>query len=198
MPDPANWDCCRRNRITARARFTSSGSRKREEVEAAGCILAKIRSQRQGFDLTPNQLIELKQKHVGERTIRALVALPAGPQSSTPRSSAAPPVPLASIATPAAPVIPVNETHRRVPVQWTRWTDPQEGAFAVSIPRGWSVNGAPSATDTRKSVLVVSPDQQIRITLAQVRHDIGSFRDFLPLFQRQVPSIQGACSQTAV
>jgi hypothetical protein len=280
-------------------------------------ILAKIRSQRQGFDLTPDQLIELKQNHVSERIIRAMLALPSAPQPVTQRV-AVPPPPVAPSAAPSAVVKPLKwtahndpmgfsvnvpagwELHAdrkagriaiespqgqkaivwpvflekqhvdersagvllkqlarqvgpnlawgtpeilqgaarvqargsgngaailrwdrmpdgtavylycamapaalyraseetfstifqsfhttpspaapaaakaqasapaRVPIRWTRWTDPREGAFAASIPQGWSVSGGSirhSATDIRKCVLVVSPDQQIRITL---------------------------------
>jgi len=61
-------------------------------------------------------------------------------------------------------------------VAWVRWTDPREAAFAASVPQGWSVSGGSfrqSATDIRKSVVLLSPDRQIRITAGDV--NLGGF-----------------------
>lgn len=52
-------------------------------------------------------------------------------------------------------------------LEWVRWNDPREGAFTASVPQGWSVSGGSlrrSATDIRKSLILLSPDRQIRIT----------------------------------
>jgi hypothetical protein len=62
------------------------------------------------------------------------------------------------------------------PLNWVRWNDPREGAFAASVPQGWSVSGGSfrqSATDIRKSVVLLSPDRQIRIAAGDV--NLGSF-----------------------
>jgi hypothetical protein len=62
------------------------------------------------------------------------------------------------------------------PLQWVRWSDPREGAFTASVPQGWSVSGGSfrqSATDIRKSVVLLSPDRQIRITSGDA--NLGSF-----------------------
>ena len=56
----------------------------------------------------------------------------------------------------------------RAVLKWTRWNDPHEGAFGVSIPQGWSINGGSirhSPTDIRESVVVLAPDGQVRITV---------------------------------
>jgi hypothetical protein len=61
-------------------------------------------------------------------------------------------------------------------VAWVRWTDPREGAFAASVPQGWSVSGGSfrqSATDIRKSVVLLSPDRQIRIIAGDA--NLGAF-----------------------
>jgi hypothetical protein len=274
-------------------------------------ILVKIGSQHQSFDLTPDQLIELKQNHVSERVIRAMLAVPSGPQAAPLRAPVVATVVPATVAAPvkwashndpmgfsvsvpagwelhadrkagritietaqrqkaiiwpvflekqqldersagvllqqlarrvgpelswgnpevlrgvmrvgargssngaailrwnalpdgtavylycamapAALYRPSSEafsgilksfqivpsasgpapsaagvTPARAPLKWTRWTDPREGAFAVSIPQGWSVSGGAirhSTTDIRESLIMLSPDQQIRITL---------------------------------
>lgn len=73
-------------------------------------------------------------------------------------------------ASPAKSAPPVSQ------VTWVRWTDPREGAFGASVPRGWSVSGGSlrqSATDIRKSVVLLSPDGQIRITAGDA--NIGGF-----------------------
>ena len=62
------------------------------------------------------------------------------------------------------------------PVAWVRWTDPREGAFAASVPRGWSVSGGSfrqSATDIRKGLVLLSPDGQIRIAAGDP--NVGAF-----------------------
>jgi hypothetical protein len=78
--------------------------------------------------------------------------------------------------TPAASEATVPPVHAYMPLKWTRWTDPREGAFGASIPQGWSITGGSirhSATDIRKSVVVVSPDREIRITLGDT--SIGAY-----------------------
>jgi len=84
----------------------------------------------------------------------------------TPAANRAPPA-----AAPPAPIPPP-----RPPLTWTRWTDPREGAFGVSIPQGWSITGGSvrqSATDIRKNVVVLAPDGQIRIRVGD--DQIGAF-----------------------
>ena len=71
---------------------------------------------------------------------------------------------------------PGNNTPPASQVAWVRWTDPREGAFGASVPQGWSVSGGAfrqSATDIRKSLLLLSPDGQIRITAGDA--NIGAF-----------------------
>ncbi|HUI55093.1 MAG TPA: hypothetical protein VLY04_08985 [Bryobacteraceae bacterium] len=71
------------------------------------------------------------------------------------------------------------------PVKWTRWTDPREGAFGVSIPQGWSITGGSirySATDIRESVVVLAPDRTIRITAGDA--NIGAFAEPHPMYAR--------------
>lgn len=51
------------------------------------------------------------------------------------------------------------------PITYTAWTEPNEKAFTVQIPRGWHVVGGEyrcSAIDLRAQYSVVSPDGQIR------------------------------------
>lgn len=78
---------------------------------------------------------------------------------------------LADRKAPGAPMPPAVQ-----PVSWTRWTDPREGAFSASVPQGWSASGGAfrqSATDIRQSLVVQSPDGQIRITVGDP--NIGIF-----------------------
>ena len=59
---------------------------------------------------------------------------------------------------------------------FVNWTDPREGAFAVSVPRGWQVIGGTyrmSATDVRYALTMGSPDGQIRVTNGDA--NIGGF-----------------------
>ncbi|MGO9318585.1 MAG: hypothetical protein ACLPXT_16305 [Terracidiphilus sp.] len=52
------------------------------------------------------------------------------------------------------------------PVTYVNWSDPQEGAFTIQVPRGWQVAGGAfhlAATDVRSSVTMISPDGQMRI-----------------------------------
>jgi hypothetical protein len=91
-------------------------------------ILAKISSQRQGFDLTPDQLIQLKQNHVSERVIRAMLSLPAAPQPAVQRPE--PRAPSAIAATPTAPAV--------TSVKWTTHTDSM--GFSVNVPAGWELH----------------------------------------------------------
>ena len=71
--------------------------------------------------------------------------------------------------TPAADTAaPAASSPARAVLKWTRWNDPHEGAFGVSIPQGWSINGGSirhSPTDIRESVVVLAPDGQVRITV---------------------------------
>jgi hypothetical protein len=62
------------------------------------------------------------------------------------------------------------------PVAWIRWTDPREGAFTASVPQGWNVSGGAfrqSATDIRQSLIMLSPDRQIRLTVGDA--NVGAF-----------------------
>ena len=52
------------------------------------------------------------------------------------------------------------------PVTYVNWSDPQEGAYTIQVPRGWQVAGGAfhlTATDVRSSVTMISPDGQMRI-----------------------------------
>jgi hypothetical protein len=73
----------------------------------------------------------------------------------------------------------------RTALRWTRWNDPHEGAFGASIPQGWSVTGGSirhSATDVRKSVVVLAPDRQMRITIGD--DNIGTYAAPHPMYGR--------------
>ena len=62
------------------------------------------------------------------------------------------------------------------PVAWVRWTDPREGAFNASVPQGWSVTGGAfreSATDIRKSLVLLSADHEIRLAVGDA--NVGVF-----------------------
>jgi len=82
--------------------------------------------------------------------------------------------------TPAAAggVTPTAAAPAPAVLKWTRWTDPREGAFGVSVPQGWSITGGSirySATDIRESVVVLAPDQRIRITVGDA--NIGAYAE---------------------
>jgi len=54
------------------------------------------------------------------------------------------------------------------PVTYVNWSDPQEGAFTIQVPKGWQVAGGAfhlTATDVRSSVTMISPDGQMRISI---------------------------------
>src|SRR5215470_3097772 len=85
-------------------------------------ILAQIREKHQAFDLTADQLIELKSASVGERVIRMMMEAPA-PAA----------IPLKPATTPAA----VQAAAVQAPVQWITHTDPM--GFSLSSPAGWDV-----------------------------------------------------------
>jgi hypothetical protein len=70
-------------------------------------------------------------------------------------------------------------------VAWVRWTDPREGAFSASVPQGWNVSGGAfrqSATDIRQSVILLSPDHQIRMTVGDA--NIGAYTAPNPMYAR--------------
>jgi hypothetical protein len=62
------------------------------------------------------------------------------------------------------------------PVTYVNWSDPQEGAYTLQVPRGWQVSGGAyrlSATDIRNSATMISPDGQMRIFIGDT--NIGAF-----------------------
>jgi hypothetical protein len=70
-------------------------------------------------------------------------------------------------------------------VSWIRWSDPREGAFSASVPQGWNVSGGAfrlSATDVRKSLVLLSPDRQIRVAVGDA--NIGAFTMPDPMYAR--------------
>ena len=76
----------------------------------------------------------------------------------------------------AAP--PAENVSPPQPVSWVRWTDPREGAFSASVPQGWNVTGGAfrqSASDIRQSLIVISPDHQIRMAVGDP--NIGVFTE---------------------
>jgi hypothetical protein len=76
----------------------------------------------------------------------------------------------------AAPITATPAPQPSTALKWTRWNDPREGAFGVSIPQGWSITGGSirhSATDIRKTVVVLEPDRQIRITVGDA--NLGAY-----------------------
>ena len=78
--------------------------------------------------------------------------------------------PKTNSAAPAKSVTPAE------PVAWVRWTDPREGAFQASVPQGWNISGGAirqSATDIRESLILISPDRQIRMTIGDA--NVGAY-----------------------
>jgi hypothetical protein len=62
------------------------------------------------------------------------------------------------------------------PVTYVNWSDPQEGAYTLQVPRGWQVSGGAyrlSATDIRNSATMISPDGQMRVFIGDT--NIGAF-----------------------
>lgn len=52
-------------------------------------------------------------------------------------------------------------------LSYDRWQDPEENAFSLDVPRGWSVKGGAhrfAPMDVRFAVVALSPDNQIRVT----------------------------------
>jgi len=71
---------------------------------------------------------------------------------------------------------PVKSVAAAEQVSWVRWSDPREGAFNASVPQGWNVSGGAfrqSATDIRQSLVLLSPDRQIRIAVGDA--NIGTY-----------------------
>jgi hypothetical protein len=71
---------------------------------------------------------------------------------------------------------PVKSVAAVEQVSWVRWSDPREGAFNASVPQGWNVSGGAfrqSATDIRESLVLLSPDRQIRIAVGDA--NIGTY-----------------------
>jgi hypothetical protein len=80
---------------------------------------------------------------------------------------------------------PVKRAGPAEQVSWVRWSDAREGAFSASVPQGWSVAGGAfrrSATDIRQSLVLLSPDRQIRITVGDA--NIGAFTMPNPMYAR--------------
>ncbi|HZQ43212.1 MAG TPA: hypothetical protein VFA99_08160 [Acidobacteriaceae bacterium] len=66
---------------------------------------------------------------------------------------------------------PVNASDAPAAQQWTQFTDPNEHAFTVDVPRGWTVRGGLfrfGYSDERAMVDMRSPDGQINIRLGDV------------------------------
>lgn len=95
-------------------------------------------------------------------------------------------VPDANTATAAGPKnVAVRAVAPPEQVAWIRWTDPREGAFSASVPQGWNVSGGAfrqSATDIRKSLVLLSPDRQIRVTFGDP--NIGVYTAPNPMYAR--------------
>jgi hypothetical protein len=78
---------------------------------------------------------------------------------------------------------PVENAAAPEQVAWTQWSDPREGAFSASVPQGWTVSGGAfrqSATDIRKSLILVSPDRQIRVAVGDA--NIGAYAIPSPMY----------------
>ena len=61
-------------------------------------------------------------------------------------------------------------------LKFVTWTDPHEGAFRVPVPQGWRVIGGAyrlSAVDARYSVVMSSPDGQVRASMGDSM--VGAF-----------------------
>jgi hypothetical protein len=61
-------------------------------------------------------------------------------------------------------------------LKFVNWTDPHEGALSVSVPQGWPVIGGAyrlSAVDARYSVVMSSPDGQVRASMGD--SSVGPF-----------------------
>ncbi|MGA3162451.1 MAG: hypothetical protein ABSC77_14685 [Terracidiphilus sp.] len=62
------------------------------------------------------------------------------------------------------------------PLSYVNWSDPQEGAFTIQVPKGWQVAGGAfhlTATDVRSAVTMISPDGQMRIFFGDA--NIGAY-----------------------
>ena len=80
---------------------------------------------------------------------------------------------------------PVKSGAAAEQVSWVRWSDPREGAFNASVPQGWNVSGGAfrqSATDVRKSLVLLSPDRQIRVAVGDA--NIGAYTMPDPMYAR--------------
>jgi hypothetical protein len=80
---------------------------------------------------------------------------------------------------------PVKRAAPAEQVSWVRWSDPREGAFSASVPQGWNVAGGAfrrSATDIRQSLVLLSPDRQIRIAVGDA--NIGAYAVPNPMYAR--------------
>jgi hypothetical protein len=67
-------------------------------------------------------------------------------------------------AAPAAKATPQN-------VAWTSWQDPNEQAFTVEVPKGWTIKGGAfriGYSDVRPMVDMISPDGKTEVRLGDV------------------------------
>jgi hypothetical protein len=116
-------------------------------------ILAQIRARHASFDLTADQLIQLKSASVSEGVIRAMMELPA-PQNAPTETAASAPVPsspataasktLKAQPAPPAPAVATAGTavspksvSSPAPAQWIAHNDPM--GFSVNMPPGWEL-----------------------------------------------------------
>ena len=59
-----------------------------------------------------------------------------------------------------------------------RWTEPNEGAYTISVPQGWKIAGGVrrrTPLDVRSAVNVVSPDGTIRLFIGD--YDVAPARE---------------------
>ncbi len=119
--------------------------------------------------LAPGTPLQLKVVRAGgERTLTVTLGIP---PSAPPQAASNPTLPAASraAATPPAQDLPL-----------AAWRDPGEGAFTLSVPRGWQVTGGvhrSSPIDVRLIVREQSPDGHIQV-----------FLDDPEILPRQVPN----------
>lgn len=82
--------------------------------------------------------------------------------------------------TPASPTAPVGRSgagaNASGPLTFTTWHEPRENAYTIAVPQGWQAVGGIyhlAASDVRTSVVMASPDGQIRVRFGD--SNLGSF-----------------------
>ncbi len=100
-------------------------------------ILAQIRAKHQSFDLTADQLIQLKSAKVSERVIRVMLDMP-GADSARPAAAPAFAAQLAASQPATTSATAATTVMSASAPQWVSHRDPM--GFSISVPRDWNVH----------------------------------------------------------